>query len=302
MALNSLGWIKLHRSILDWEWYDDPNTKIMFLHLLLKANHKDKNYKGSIIKRGDLVTGRMVLSAELGMSEQQVRTSLNKLKSTNEITIKTTNKNSVISIVNYDLYQEKDDDQPTTQPTGSHQTTNGKPTSNQRLTTNKNVKNIKKEKNERSQEEDLFGASAHQKSYDDSDHVDNPEKEKEKNSAKKEKAFGKAEFRLALVMKGADPQHVEDWLKVRVAAKASFTETALNKLLSECERNNYPVAMAVQACAEYSWRGFEYQWILNKQKYATGQKAVSTSQNRQQRVDEVANLRGLAKSIISNGD
>ncbi|KGE14584.1 hypothetical protein [Sphingobacterium deserti] len=163
---------------------------------------------------------------------------------------------------------------------------------------------IKPINNETNKPINIFCASpsGSQENLFENDHLDDQKNEKEKSSAKKEKAFGKAEFRLALVMKGADPQHVDDWLKVRVAAKASFTETALNKLLSECERNNYPVAMAVQACAEYSWRGFEYQWILNKQKYATGQKAVSTSQNRQQRVDEVANLRGLAKSIIINGD
>ena len=33
------GFIKLHRKIVDWEWYDDINRNFRFIyHLLLKAN------------------------------------------------------------------------------------------------------------------------------------------------------------------------------------------------------------------------------------------------------------------------
>ena len=39
------GYIKLHRSIMDWRWYDDPNTFRMFVHLLLKANHAAKDWR-----------------------------------------------------------------------------------------------------------------------------------------------------------------------------------------------------------------------------------------------------------------
>jgi hypothetical protein len=60
------GWIKIHRSILEWEWYEDTNTFRLFMHLILKANHKDRNYKGKLIKRGSLVTGRELLSVETG--------------------------------------------------------------------------------------------------------------------------------------------------------------------------------------------------------------------------------------------
>jgi len=127
------GWIKLHRRFLEWEWYDDTNTKILFLHLLLKANHKDKKYRGQIIKRGSLLTGRELLSKETGLSVMQVRTSLTKLKSTNEITINSTKKGTEIQVVKYDEYQVV-----------TNEVTNKQPTSNQQVTTNKNVK---KEKN-----------------------------------------------------------------------------------------------------------------------------------------------------------
>jgi len=78
------GWIKLHRSLLDWEWYDDVNVTRLFLHCLFKANHKDKKYRGSVVKRGTFLTGRDLLAVETGLSVRQVRTSLSKLKSTNE--------------------------------------------------------------------------------------------------------------------------------------------------------------------------------------------------------------------------
>ena len=38
------GWVKLHRKFLEWEWYDKSETVHLFLHCLLKANHKDKSY------------------------------------------------------------------------------------------------------------------------------------------------------------------------------------------------------------------------------------------------------------------
>lgn len=127
------GWIKLHRKFIEWEWYKDINTKVIFLHLLLKANHKDQKWQGLDIKRGQLITGRKSISLETGISEQSIRTSLNKLKSTNEITIHSNNKNSIITILNYDLYQNESED--------NQQLTSNQPATNQQLTTNNNDNN-----------------------------------------------------------------------------------------------------------------------------------------------------------------
>ena len=99
------GWIKIHRKMLEWEWYDDINTKVVFLHLLLTSNHKDKKWHGITIGRGQKLTSLNHLAKETKLTEQQVRTSLNKLKLTNEITIKTTNKYSLITIEKYSDYQ-----------------------------------------------------------------------------------------------------------------------------------------------------------------------------------------------------
>jgi len=142
------GWIKLHRKFLNWEWYDDANTCRLFIHLLLKANHRPKKWHGVIIDRGQVLTGRKQLAKELKITERAVRTSLKHLISTNEVTIKTTNKYSIITINNYSTYQslEKETDQQNDQQ-NDQQVTSNRPTSDQQVTTNKNDKNVKNEKN-----------------------------------------------------------------------------------------------------------------------------------------------------------
>lgn len=134
--MNESGkWIKLHSKILNWEWYKVPNTRDLFIHLLLKANWKDGKFQGYDIPRGSLVTGRKQLAEETGMTEQEVRTALNHLKSTNEITIKATRKFSIITITKYEIYQMNNQ-------VDNHPPTNNQPTTNQQLTTIEEYKNI----------------------------------------------------------------------------------------------------------------------------------------------------------------
>ena len=125
------GFIKLHRSILDWEWYQDSVTTRVFLHLLLNANWEDSRFQGHKVSAGSLVTGRKELAESLGISEQSVRTALNHLKSTNEITIKSTNKFSIVSIVNWEKYQCRDvETNQQINQQANQQLTNNQPTTN----------------------------------------------------------------------------------------------------------------------------------------------------------------------------
>ena len=144
MNNNTKGWIKLHRKLLDWEWYDDINTRLVFMHLLLTVNYEPSKYMGKTIEVGQRLFGRAKLASEIGVSEQQLRTALNRLKSTNEITIISTKQGSLVTIENWGSYQEKDsqDNQPINQPT-NQQLTNDQPTTNQQLTIYKEVKNIR---------------------------------------------------------------------------------------------------------------------------------------------------------------
>ena len=134
------GFIVIDRSILDWEWYSDINVTRLFIHLLLKANYKETRYQGHVIPRGSLVVGRKELSLQTGISEQSVRTALEKLKKTGEITIKSTNKFSVINVENWGKYQDLDgeDNQQINQDV-NQQSTNNQPTTNQQLTTSKPI-------------------------------------------------------------------------------------------------------------------------------------------------------------------
>lgn len=111
------GYIKLYRKFVTWEWYDDINTSRLFLHLLLTANWKDVEWHGITIKRGSKLTSRSKLAKETGLTEDQIKTSLNKLISTNEITKESTNKYTIINIVKYGDYQisGNDDTQQNTQ-------------------------------------------------------------------------------------------------------------------------------------------------------------------------------------------
>lgn len=129
--------------MIDWEWYNDSKTLHLFIHLLINANHSDQKWQGKMIKRGQLITGRDKIKSLTGISEQSIRTCLQRLKDTKEVTIKTTNKYSIITILNYDLYQFSEN----INQQDNHQSTINQPTTNQQLTTNKNVKKKKNDKN-----------------------------------------------------------------------------------------------------------------------------------------------------------
>ena len=144
------GWIKLHRKLVDWEWYNDKNVKIVFLHLLLTVNHKEKQWKGQTILRGQKLTSIEHLADEVGLTIQQTRTALKKLKSTREITIKTTSKNTLITVEKFNNYQsETDENNKQNNKQVNNSITNKQQTNNKQITTNKNEKNDKNEKNEK---------------------------------------------------------------------------------------------------------------------------------------------------------
>ena len=107
------GWIKLDRKLLEWELINEPNTVLVWIVLLLKANIEPTMFKGVLIDRGSLHITQSELEYITGLKRQPIRTALLHLKSTNSITIQKRREFSIISILNYDSYQGK---QPTKQP------------------------------------------------------------------------------------------------------------------------------------------------------------------------------------------
>lgn len=134
------GWIKIHKKMLQWEWFTDVNVAHLFVYLLLAANYEDRQWRGMTIERGQLVTSRDHLAQATGLSVQQVRTALDKLERTGEITQKSTNKYRIVTICKYLNYQMVDDSE---QPTNNQQSTNNQPTNNQQITTTEEYKNIR---------------------------------------------------------------------------------------------------------------------------------------------------------------
>lgn len=137
------GFILLDRKMLKWEWYQDTNTVRLFIHLLLMANWEDKKWQGIVIKRGQFVTSLRKMSQQTDLTIQQVRTCLERLFLTNEITKTSNNKYTVITIKNYDKYQDLN-------KYLNKRITNEQQTNNKRITTtenNKNNKNIKNNNN-----------------------------------------------------------------------------------------------------------------------------------------------------------
>jgi len=137
------GFIVLHRKILDWKWYGDSNTKDVFIHCLLKANHDDKTWNGMTIKRGQFFTSYGKMSKELRQTIRQTRTAIAHLISTGELTSEATNAGQLITVENYANYQnkkEKATSDMTSETLNERQANPQKATSE--TTTNNNINNI----------------------------------------------------------------------------------------------------------------------------------------------------------------
>lgn len=121
------GYIKLYRKLIQWGWYQDSVVKDLFLHCLLTASFKEFKWMGNLMKAGQFVTSYKALSEALGFTVQQIRTALKKLESTGEVTSKSTNKYTVITVINWGSYQLDDTDintQNNNQITNEQQTKN----------------------------------------------------------------------------------------------------------------------------------------------------------------------------------
>lgn len=106
------GWIKIHRKILDSLVFQDDKYFRVFMYILLKVNHADAEIlflgKKMTVKRGQFLTGRKSLSEAIKMSQTTLERVLKFLEDERMIGQQKTNKFRVISVCNYDQYQEVD--------------------------------------------------------------------------------------------------------------------------------------------------------------------------------------------------
>lgn len=99
------GFIKIFRTLLKWEWYDDANTTRVFLHLLLTVNYEDKSWHGILIKKGSRVTSYATLAKETRLSEKKIRTAIKHLETTGEVARSKYPQYTVFTVNNYNKFQ-----------------------------------------------------------------------------------------------------------------------------------------------------------------------------------------------------
>lgn len=219
------GFIKIYRSLLEWEWYQDTNTKTVFIHLLLTANYEDKNWKGNKICRGQKVTSYQNLANELNMSIQNVRTAIKHLISTGEITNKQHAKYSLITIKNYDKFQEV-----TSNLTDNQQSANKQLTSNQQATNN-NGRKIKKDK----------------------------ESKKDNNNIGFSKLID--EFTQDVELK----RTINEFIQHRANIKKPLTELALKKILNQLSKWDYTDDECIKCLNNSIMNGWQGIFEIKKQ-------------------------------------
>lgn len=143
------GYIKLFRQMTNWEWYKEPNTKAVFLHLLLVANHAPGRWQGIEIDRGQHLTSIKKLAEETGLTAKNVRTALDHLEKTGEVARLPARKWTLITVEKYELYQGDDSEGGKVAGKQVAKTWQG---AGKVLATNKNNNNKKNKKNDYSRE------------------------------------------------------------------------------------------------------------------------------------------------------
>jgi len=103
-----MGYIKMFRQLVNWRWFRNPPTLVVFIYCLLMANWQDGEFENVDIPRGSFASSINRISLDTGLSVRNVRTALKHLKSTNELTIATSSKYTIITVNNYDKYQVDD--------------------------------------------------------------------------------------------------------------------------------------------------------------------------------------------------
>ncbi len=251
------GFITIHRKILDWEWYSNSNVMRVFIHCLLRANYQERSWQGNVIGRGQFVTSVSKLSRELGLTPRQISGALDKLKMTNEIAIKTSNRNTTITICKYDDYQTIESKECKAERKAERQTNvkqNGKQKENKcKQTTSNNNNN------------------------------NNNNKNTTPNGDSKKKTSQDFDIKGYLKGKGVSTQHINDWLQVRKVKKGVNTLTAMENIDKETIKAGITWDEAVTYCIIHNWVGFKAEWWYKENRYNNQDNGISKRTRANQR-------------------
>lgn len=147
-----MSWVKLHRSLLQWEWYDDTNALRLLIHLLVSVNYEDKKWRGMLIPAGSMVFSWDTLSTQLGLSVKQCRVAMEKLENSGEVARKRATKGQLVSLTKWEKLQNNEGER------ADNGATKGQLKGRQRATTKeyKEVEESKEVKNKEIDKEKLF--------------------------------------------------------------------------------------------------------------------------------------------------
>jgi len=277
------GWIKLHRQMRKWEWYHDTNCVRVWAHLLLTVNQAPSRFEGHDVPPGSRVTGYPQLAQECGLSVQQIRTVFSKLKSTNEITVNSQSKFSIVSITKWDEFQGDN-----RQATGKNITCNGEVEKNQQAyqqadyeqnlfsdqhvgdadkgeatgtptglqqASNRQATTSKEEEKIRREEEGACAAH------------DSPTSSKPKKTRTKKSAFNH-------INKPDDvPQQLwDDFVSLRELKRANVSQTAWDRICQAGARAQLTPEQTITLMCERGWQGFNADWIKPEDRQALSSK------------------------------
>lgn len=245
----NIGYIKLHRSILDWQYWDDHNTTRLLIFFLVSVNFEPKKWKGININAGQLITSYDKISLQTGLSPSQIRRSIKILVECNELKQQTTNKFQLITLVKWGELQLEEEN--------NNRQTTGKKHSNNNQTLGQTT-TTKERKKERSKETI--------------------------NSINIE--LNKFDFKKSLIEFGFDLKLVEEWLKIRKAKKAVNTETAFRAFINEIKKSNKEPNQMLQTCVERSWSGFKAEWTINQNNNLHGTEKPNQSDQRMDALEQ----------------
>lgn len=145
------GYVKLFRKTADNGIMKNPLLLQFWVWCLLKAAYKpiDVHVGNQVIhlEPGQFIFGRKSAAEALGSTEMKIRTVQRSLRDRHNIVTKVTNKFTIITICNWELYQQLENED---YPTNNQQITNKQPTNNH--------KQEREERKEREEENNTVSA------------------------------------------------------------------------------------------------------------------------------------------------
>ena len=105
----SSGWYKQQRDLFDRPWAKDAKMVSVYAYLHCCAYVQTGKLHGHLIRRGSCMTSRAAIMEATGLTEQEVKSRMNKLVSFGEIVVKPSSKGNIITVCDYDSCNEMED-------------------------------------------------------------------------------------------------------------------------------------------------------------------------------------------------